>query len=1475
MTVINAKECCKGTERVTPSPVENRPGLESLSYRIGTHGSFLATMKASLSDISVEDEAGNSIRLRNGLRTREPDDFSIALLDSWAAVGDVLTFYQERIANEGFLRTFKERRSVLELSRLIGYTIKPGLSASTDLAFSLDKEFSQNIEAGVKAQSLPQPGEQAQIFETSEDLKANWKYNEIKPRQTRPIFLTWETVLSRLPFVLYFKGIDTKLTSGQALLFDCGEGEGQQIIRFIRSVEILRKEGLTKVIVREMDADYTPVLYLGKKISNGGSPAVRMAAGNENLNAMANSPIDATRSRIGVLGAGTKAKAEVISAPSRKDMFIEAIKERWRPKTSHKYPAAQAESPRMTDAETRVADSSNGGIDEAIAISVVPRPQEEIRVYAMRLKASLFGSSSPIPANITGGNVTFDKDHELSPIESADVIWLDNSYDILQKSWIVIQCLGSTYVSRAKKVEPSISIARYRMSGKTTRIVVEGFDLTSQVKSQDLPKFAAVRSSVVYAQSEDLTEILAEEPLITDVFGKSIELDGYYSGLDAGRSMILSGQAQEGDEAAGLYRAEKIFLAGIEHGLKALEFGDPFPEIAIEKSYEFSAGGKSYVLRWDKIPGDDSNRLKEFILALGPLLYDWVNNARIKKTDGNTIKVSDTDKSISLKLNDNAIEVNTEPVAKSTSYHYTISILNRKRFAEELFDDMPGLQPSEDNRISSRIWIDIFQIKETGNGEKKIEVRNIKSLTDKKLLQESDKITLEKKELFSEEEEGLLYLLMRDRLDNVTYLSNLISLPLPSNESKTNIDLLPPPFIEDVESKTEKDIQTKQDKSYLKIKIRNIGVYLKKYPGKEEKVWISAYDETMTQIYPSEKDKKEIEVFNWNNISRENLGKVKELREFISNKFSINWLMGEGVNVDFPTDQNKVIKFSHERTGFISLTLSSEATTVSMSINDEEAYRFIAKEIGGKLNIYEPENEIEIEKLTDLSIPVESLPKIVYIVLSKYSDATIRTSKRKFELYSNLAVVDPQILLPGDSPHTILRFTKPLKHVYLRDTVKLYGNIVRATHGETRKEILGSGDARIPLQELRLRQFPLTYLPSPVPSGAKSTLVVRVDGLKWHETDSPVGLEPDDRKYILRNDDSGKTKLIFGNGVEGSRLPTGFENAAAVYRTGLGKPGNMGPKRITLLVTRPLGVKGVTNPLPATGGADSEGLDHARRNAPLAVMALDRLVSVRDYEDFARNFAGIGKASAIRLSDGSRTVVHVSVAGSDDIPIDKDSDLFNNLYLALKEKGDPHQPVMLDICEKMLLLMRAGVKILPDYQWSLVEKKIRSALLDAFGFDRREPGQGVMPSEVIIVIQRVAGVDYVDLDFLDSVSQSQTFDPEALNKKIKGLMGSDVSVEGENWEEPPMMVQAGMAEIQRIHVIGKSEAELPLEAMKASVASMYQMTVKDLEFLNPILKTSTSLNEGDELAIWPRLNPAQIAFLSQDIPEAVVLKEVI
>jgi hypothetical protein len=94
---------------------------------------------------------------------------AIALLDGWATVGDVLTFYQERIANEGYLRTATERRSILELARLVGYKLRP---VSLRLFISLTRwtilRSSGRDSRRARSQSIPNPGETPQSFETSE-----------------------------------------------------------------------------------------------------------------------------------------------------------------------------------------------------------------------------------------------------------------------------------------------------------------------------------------------------------------------------------------------------------------------------------------------------------------------------------------------------------------------------------------------------------------------------------------------------------------------------------------------------------------------------------------------------------------------------------------------------------------------------------------------------------------------------------------------------------------------------------------------------------------------------------------------------------------------------------------------------------------------------------------------------------------------------------------------------------------------------------------------------------------------------------------------------------------------------------------------------------------------------------------------------------------------------------------------------------
>ena len=121
--------------------------------------------------------------------------------------------------------------------------------------------------------------------------------------------------------------------------------------------------------------------------------------------------------------------------------------------------------------------------------------------------------------------------------------------------------------------------------------------------------------------------------------------------------------------------------------------------------------------------------------------------------------------------------------------------------------------------------------------------------------------------------------------------------------------------------------------------------------------------------------------------------------------------------------------------------------------------------------------------------------------------------------------------LPGDKTHSTLQLANALAYTYKRDTVRIDGNVVKASHGETRTEILGSGDGSKPLQQFSLKQPPLTFVSASNPSGVDSTLKVYVNDVQWHESGTLVGLGGTDRHFMTQTDDEGKTTVIFGNGL--------------------------------------------------------------------------------------------------------------------------------------------------------------------------------------------------------------------------------------------------------------------------------------------------------------------------------------------------------
>ena len=335
-----------------------------------------------------------------------------------------------------------------------------------------------------------------------------------------------------------------------------------------------------------------------------------------------------------------------------------------------------------------------------------------------------------------------------------------------------------------------------------------------------------------------------------------------------------------------------------------------------------------------------------------------------------------------------------------------------------------------------------------------------------------------------------------------------------------------------------------------------------------------------------------------------------------------------------------------------------------------------------------------------------------------------------------------------DKGFTVITFTQALTYTYIRNSVVICANVAQATHGESVTEVLGSGDAGIPFQSFVLKQPPLTWIGAATASGVQSTLTIRVNDLLWQEVPYFYGHAPEERIYITRLDNDGKTTVIFGDGLTGARLPSGQENVKANYRKGIGTGGLVKANQLSQLLTRPLGVKSAVNPVEAAGAADAERLDEARGNAPLTILTLDRIVSLQDYEDFARAYTGIEKSLATWTWKGQKRNIFITVAGTNGEEVKKDSLLYNNLLLAIRNAGDTHVPVTLESYVPKYFRLTANIKIDPVYLNDIVVNNVTTALRNNFSFRARSFGQPVNLSEVIAVIQSVAGIIAVDVDYL-------------------------------------------------------------------------------------------------------------------------------
>jgi hypothetical protein len=147
----------------------------------------------------------------------------------------------------------------------------------------------------------------------------------------------------------------------------------------------------------------------------------------------------------------------------------------------------------------------------------------------------------------------------------------------------------------------------------------------------------------------------------------------------------------------------------------------------------------------------------------------------------------------------------------------------------------------------------------------------------------------------------------------------------------------------------------------------------------------------------------------------------------------------------------------------------------------------------------------------------------------------------------------------------------------------------------------------------------------------------------WTQVDNLSDFLPTDPVYTLTTDGNNFVSVNFGDGVSGA-IPSLDEPIKARYTIGGGLIGNIsGGYRFSLLSTpassgialNTLGDIIATNTDSAFGGEDPESNDSIRTNAPKALKALTRAVTLADYANLSLYVSQVGKAVAYATSPNS------------------------------------------------------------------------------------------------------------------------------------------------------------------------------------------------------------------------------------------------
>lgn len=168
-------DCCEEDRR---SPLELIPaGLDTIPRQAA---GFPEVRLALLEAVAHHPDLG----------TLRPsgDDFGLMWLEMWAYLSDVLAFYDERIANETYLRTAVRGPSLRRITGLLGHKPLTGVAGSATVALLAEGNVPVTIPKGTRVRSRSFEGSGPQVFEVATETAIHRLSNSwtVAPFTRRP-----------------------------------------------------------------------------------------------------------------------------------------------------------------------------------------------------------------------------------------------------------------------------------------------------------------------------------------------------------------------------------------------------------------------------------------------------------------------------------------------------------------------------------------------------------------------------------------------------------------------------------------------------------------------------------------------------------------------------------------------------------------------------------------------------------------------------------------------------------------------------------------------------------------------------------------------------------------------------------------------------------------------------------------------------------------------------------------------------------------------------------------------------------------------------------------------------------------------------------------------------------------------------------------------------------------------------------------